>query len=324
MAIARCSMSKKRRSGGSKGYLSTAAIVIVFLFILFLIYRSAAGGAYSDIPSPTRTPFVSATSQSGPAMEAYILDVGQADSIFLRSPSGKTMLVDAGEAGTFDVLDAFLKAQGVKKLDVVVATHPHSDHIGAMYKVINAYEIGAFYMPDVSHTTSTFERMIDALEKNDVPVKRAVADGESYLPWSDETAVRILSPLKGVDYGDDLNAWSVVLRVSYESSSILLTGDTEKPAEALMLEAYGASVFRSTVLKSAHHGSRTSGSDAFLDAVAPKIAMISCETDNDYGHPHKETLSRYAKRGIEVYRTDLMGTLHLVFTANGVTVEKEK
>ncbi|HMM32182.1 MAG TPA: ComEC/Rec2 family competence protein [Clostridia bacterium] len=325
-------MSGKRRSPKSKGTLSAIVSVLVFLLFVFVIYQASSGGEsspVSSVPSPTQetaaSPGPSKALPTLGAMDMYIIDVGQGDSIFLRSPTGKTMLVDAGEAGEFETIDAFLKTLGVTKLDVVVATHPHSDHIGAMYKVIRAYEIGTFYMPDIAHTTSTFEKMLDALEEKDVSVKRAEASGETYLPWSNDVTVRILSPIEGNDAdADDLNDWSVVLHISFGNSSILLTGDAEKAAEARILETYPEEVLRATVLKAGHHGSSTSSSDAFLDAVNPEIAVISCGEGNDYGHPHAETLERYASRGMEVYRTDLGGTLHLIFTAQGVSVETEK
>ena len=322
-------MSGKRRSTKGKGQLTAALAVIVFLFVLFIIYRYTS----LDVPAsdffPTPTPIALASQQpihkQKGEMDVYMLDIGQGDCFFLRSPSGKTMLVDAGEAGEFDTIDAFLKSQGVTKLDVVVATHLHSDHIGAMYKVIRAYEIGTFYMPDVAHTSSTFEKMLDALKEQNITVKRAEASGETYLPWSSEITVRILSPLKDGIYDEEsLNDWSVVLHVSFDNSSILFTGDAEEPVEEQMLSAYDASVLRATVLKAPHHGSSTSGSEAFLDTVNPQIALISCELDNEYGHPHEETLKRYAARGIMAYRTDTSGTVHLTFSSDGVNVETQK
>jgi len=322
-------LAGKRRSANGKGHFTAVLAVIVFLFIVFAIYRISTAGVPASDFYPAPSPSVPASQQpkstQKDVMDVYMLDVGQGDCFFLRSPSGKTMLVDAGEAGEFDTIDAFLKSQSITKLDVVVATHPHSDHIGAMYKVINTYEIGAFYMPDVAHTSSTFEKMVDALEEQNVSVKRAEASGETYLPWSDEITVRILSPLKdGVYDEESLNDWSVVLHVSFGNSSILMTGDAEEPVEEQMLSAYDASVLSATVLKAPHHGSSTSGSEAFLDAVKPKIALISCELDNEYGHPHEETLKRYAARGITAYRTDKSGTIHLTFTPDGVNVQTEK
>lgn len=326
-------MHQKRRYASGNGLFTAILTVIVFLCIISALYRFSAGGLADGLPAATPPPsaFAQATAsqnpQSGAAetMDVFVLDVGQGDSVFLRSPSGKTMLVDAGEADEFGVIDAFLKAQGVTRLDVVVATHPHSDHIGAMYKVIKAYGVGNFYMPDVAHTTSGFEKMMNALEKNEVRVKRAQANGESYIPWSDEVTVRILSPIAGGDYDEsDLNSLSAVLHVSFAGSSILLTGDAEAPSEQQMLDAYDASVLRATVLKAGHHGSSASSADAFLDAVSPEIAVISCGLHNDYGHPHKETLKRFAARNMKVFRTDRMGTVHLLFTAEGVSVETQK
>lgn len=328
----------------------TAAICCVLAFLLALAFylhdpegfaqalRIAAEAAYSEAtPQPGATPSLEAAAatpmpspspasipgQTEGTLEIYVLDVGQGDSIFLRSPKGKTMLVDTGEAQYFSVIDDFLQEQGVEKLDVVVATHPHSDHIGGMYKVLDAYPVRKFYLPAVTHTTSTFEKMLSSLEAQNVTPKIAYASRNAKIAWGDSSVTaRILSPFEGVEY--DMNNWSVVLNVHYGETSILLTGDAETYAESVMLANLSKDELAATVLKLGHHGSSTSTSEAFLSAVSPKIAVVSVGKDNDYGHPNEETLALLEQRGITLYRTDEQGMIKIVLDGTRATVTVEK
>ena len=144
------------------------------------------------------------------------------------------MLIDAAESQYYPVIEEFLQEQGVERLDVVVASHPHSDHIGAMAKVIQNFEIGAFYLPDKPHTTATYERMIQALEDKEVAVYPAAGSKDAAIAWDPLVTVSILSPVEGVSY-DDLNNVSAVSRVSYGDTSILFPGDAEDEAQEIML-----------------------------------------------------------------------------------------
>jgi len=277
--------------------------------------ESTQPGKPAASPSP-------AGAQTG-ALSVYVLDVGQGDSIFLKSPSGKTMLVDAAESDEYKTIDAFLKKQQVKKLDVVIATHPHADHIGSMRSVVSHYPVGVYYMTDAVNNTASYENLIDTLKSRKITVKQAIGGADSYIAWDDAAEVRILSPLPGKTY-DDLNNTSIVCRVRFGDTSILLTGDAESIAERDMLETLPAELLRATVLKAGHHGSNSSSSPDFLDAVSPKAAVISCGLDNAYGHPHEETLESLAQRDIRVYRTDQDGTVHITLDGKGYTVETEK
>lgn len=184
------------------------------------------------------------------------------------------MLVDAGTPDSFESIQNVLSEEGVTKLDVVVMTHPHSDHMGSMKRVIDNYNIGTFYMPDAVNTTSSFDRMLSALEKKKVKTKVIWGSAKTTINWDGDVEVRVLSPIKGADYQDNLNDMSVVIKVTYGETSLLLTGDAESYAEELMI-ASEKELLQADVLKIGHHGSSTSSSQAFLDAVQPKAVVIS-------------------------------------------------
>lgn len=287
-------------------------------------FLGTPGPSPSPPPPPRPTPdFPTGEILQKSGMHAYILDVGQGCCVFLRSPGGQTMLVDTGESSAYPVLEAFLKEQGVTRLDVVVASHPHSDHIGSMPKIIRNFEVGAFYMPDKPHTTALYEAMLTALEARSVQTIAAYGGKDSEIPWDPLVKVSILSPIKGINY-EDMNNLSVVLRVAYEDTSILLPGDAEAFAEETMLAKLPRGVFSSSVLYLGHHGSATSTTDAFLQAVNPSLAIASAGAGNSFGHPSGEVLEKLERRGIPCFRTDESGTIHLLLNGKKVQAETEK
>lgn len=282
----------------------------------------------SPLPSPSPASDPSPNFQAGEilqksGMHAYILDVGQGSCAFLRSPGGYTMLIDTGESSYYAVVKSFLQEQRVDRLDVVVATHPHSDHIGSMAKIIQDFEVGAFYMPDKPHTTAPYESMLSALEKKHVQAVAAYGGKDARIPWDPLATVDILSPIKGVAY-EDLNNVSVVLRIAYGETSILLPADAELFAEETMLAKLPRSSFPSSVLCLGHHGSANATSDAFLQAVDPSLAIASAGAGNDFGHPSGEVLEKLSRRGIPCFRTDENGTVHLLLNGQKVQVETER
>lgn len=325
--------SRKKRGRKSTSLIQVFFTVLVLAAVLFFAYIALGdpsklfGSSQATAPAGSPTPAASPMSEAEGAgiLELYVLDVGQGDSLFLRSPSGKTMLIDAGESKNFNTINAFLQEQGVEKLDLVIATHPHADHIGAMAEIIRKYEIGLFCMPEYAHTTKTFENMLDALLDTDTPVFYAWADAESYLAWDEAVSVRLLSPIKAeANAYRDINDYSVIVRICYGTDTMLLTGDAEAAAEALMLAHYSNAELQAEVLKFGHHGSSTSSSTAFLEAVAPETVLISCGENNSYGHPHAVSLDKIAQYGYVAYRTDLMGTIKISFSGHGYRVSTEK
>ncbi len=242
-------------------------------------------------------------------MKVHFLDVGQGDSILIQFPDGRNMLVDAGGNDDASTVVSYLKKTGVKRLDYLIGTHPHEDHIGSLDTVINSFQIGEVFMPKVTHTTRTFLDVLEAIDRKGLQIRPAKA-GVSIME-DGLLAARILAPC-GEDY-DDLNDYSAVIMLTCGEVSFLLTGDAEALSEKEIL-ASGASV-KAGVLKVGHHGSNSSTSAAFLKAVGPRYAVISVGADNDYSHPHQVILDRLKKQDVEVIRTDKQGTV--VFTTDG-------
>jgi competence protein ComEC len=236
-------------------------------------------------------------------LSVHFIDVGQADSILVHTPSDNNMLIDAGNNADADTVKSYLSRQGVKRLDVLVGTHPHEDHIGGMDVVIRQYPIGKVYMPKKTTNTRTFEDVLNAIKAKGLKITSPVSG--STIALDPAVKIEILAP-KSASY-KDLNNYSIVLKVTYGKTSFLLTGDAEKESEKEML-AKGYNL-KADVLKVGHHGSNSSTSAAFLKAVSPKFAVICVGQGNDYGHPKQEILNRLERAGVKVFRTDRDGTV---------------
>ncbi len=238
-------------------------------------------------------------------MKVHYIDVGQGDSELIQV-NGKNILIDAG-CNDNKALN-YLKSIGVSRLDYVLATHPHEDHIGGMTSIINNFEIGEFYAPKVTHTTRTFENMVKALQNKGLKIT-APNVGETLTIGN--ATLQFLAP-NSATY-QDMNNYSIVCKLKYGNTSYLFTGDAESLSEGEILAKQLD--ISANVLKLGHHGSHSSTSQAFLDKVNPRYAIVSCGKDNDYGHPHQETTDKLNKKGIEMLRTDVSGTI--VSTSNG-------
>lgn len=247
----------------------------------------------------------------------HFIDVGQADCIFIQLADGKTILIDGGNKDDAAVIDNYLQSLKVEKIDYLIATHPHEDHIGSLPFIIKNYDIGAVYMPKVTANTKIFEDLLNAIKAKGLKINTAAAGVK--LIDSQDTKLSLLAP-NGTQY-DEANEYSAVAKLVYKNTSFLFTGDAEAVSEKEMLKA-GYDV-KADLLKVGHHGGRTSTNIDFLRRVAPKYAVISVGKDNDYGHPHKETLDRLQQFGIQVFRTDELGTIVVTSDGSKISIDKK-
>ena len=231
----------------------------------------------------------------------HFLDVGQGSCTLITSDYGN-ILFDSGENDYNKYVKEYLQNLKINKIDYLIASHPHSDHIGCMYYIVNNFEIGKFYMPEVDEsdipTSACYERLLESLDKKNVDSSYMKKGDTFQLGEIKCTALAPVEIIKG-----NLNSMSIILKVEYKDVSVLLTGDAETDEEKTVLNS--KSDLSADVLAVAHHGSRTSSSMSFLKAVSPQIAVISCGENNKYSHPHSETLDKLNKLGIKVYRTDI-------------------
>jgi competence protein ComEC len=224
------------------------------------------------------------------------------------------MLVDGGKPEEGENISEFLRNQGVKQLAVVVGTHPHSDHIGGLAQIINNFPVEKVYLPRVNHNTTTFEALLKAIKGKNLKISTARKGVEIPL---EGIQARFIAPV-GEDY-EDLNNYSAVIRIDYGDISFILTGDAEEFSEKEMLAS--GEKLKADVLKAGHHGSSGSTCPAFLKAVSPPYAVIMCGADNDYGHPHRETLAALEAAGVKVYRTDLHGTIIMKSDGHNINID---
>lgn len=246
-------------------------------------------------------------------LQVWYIDVGQGDSQLVRVPhEGQffDILIDTGEYQYADGLVDFLHELNIFKIDVVINTHPHADHMGGMATIINTFDIGKFYMPhfpeELTPNTVSYEKMLDALENKNLKINDLKKGDKVKLAGQAE--IEVLSPSKNAEF-DGLNDYSAVMKLKYDEKSFLFTGDIEKAAENALLEDRES--LKSDVLSVPHHGSSSSSIAEFLDAVSPQYAIISCGKDNKHNHPNEDVVNRLDERKILTYRTDEDHTLLL-------------
>lgn len=254
-------------------------------------------------------------------LKVHFIDVGQGDATLIQQinqDNTYNMLIDAGNNGDGGYLVEYLKDQGVKTLDYIIGTHPHSDHIGGLDDVIKGFQVGAIIMPKVIANTRTFEEVMEAVSDKGLSITSPVP-GTSY-PLG-EAEFTILAP-NSDDYAS-LNDYSIANRIVFGSNSFIFTGDAEALSEEEILNNFNKRDLASDVFKLAHHGSSTSNTEDFLEAINPSYGIISCGQDNSYGHPHREIMAQLKARNILVFRTDLHGTIVINSDGKDISIETE-
>ncbi len=245
--------------------------------------------------------------------EVCFIDVGQGDCTLI-SACGKNILIDSGGEDAYGKVSQFLSARGAERLDLLIMTHPHSDHMGSMYRIAESFAVGGFMMPETGGLTPSlpqYGRLTEALEKRGVPV--SFARPGTFVELGKDCRLEIIAPVG--DY-EDMNNYSIVMRFVYGSVRFLLTGDIESEAEKDIL-ASGADI-GADVIKVPHHGSGSSALKRFIQTVSPSYAVFSAGEGNEHGHPHENVVDLYRKCGAVIYRTDRNGTVF--FTTDGVTL----
>lgn len=267
----------------------------------------------------TRTITITSSRTNSKDMSVHFINVGQGDAILIQTPNGKVMLIDGGPRSAGEKVVSYLKKAGVSSIDILVATHPHEDHIGGLIDVLNAFTVKKIYDSGYPHTSKTYENYLTLIEEKNINFNKA--HGFNQINIDPAISVTILHPCTTMD---GINNNSVVLKVQYDNVGFMFTGDAESEAEAYFMEKTDDATLKSTVIKVGHHGSHTSTSRQFIDKVAPQIAIISVGAGNDYGHPNSDILQRIHNTGAQIYRTDLNGDIIICTNGNTYKVETNK
>ena len=298
-------------------------LIVVGLVIL----AGCAGGISGDQPAPE--PGGADNTSQPPAngtIEVHYINVGQSVSTLIIGPDGDTMLVDTGhynDDGEYVI--EYLQRHDITRIDHLVTSHADADHIGGNAALIEYYEtevdgIGAVYDPGVASSTQTYAEYLDAIEAHDVTLYET-REGDT-INFGD-VDVDVLGPPDPYLENEDRNENSIVLKLTHGQTSFMLSGDAEDDQEAYLVDEYGSEL-SSTILKAGHHGSASSSSGAFLDAVDPQAVVISSAYDSQYGHPHEEVLQRLSERSLPAYWTATHGNIVLTSDGQNVTVQTQR
>jgi competence protein ComEC len=288
-------------------------IRLYFLRALCLILLCLGGCAIqTPASSPEYRSPVEIKEDAQNKLSIHFIDVGQGSAILIKAPE-KTVLIDGGERGS--PVPAYLRERNIDTLDIVISTHPHSDHIGGLIEVLRQFRVLEVIDPAVPHTTKTYEDYLMMIKEKNIRFTVGKA-GLSYDLGGD-VLMKSLHPHK--PEATHLNDASIVVQVVFGEVRFILTGDAEAPSEREILKRHGN--LKSTILQAGHHGSRTSSTPEFIARVQPEVAVIMCGRENRYGHPHIETLETLKRFGVKVYRTDQQGTIVVHSDGYGYEIE---
>ena len=289
--------------------LLTACLALVLTFLCSCSDKPVVNSSSVLTDSPTSATVLA--SGLDDEISVTVLDVGQGGSIFVELPDEECMLIDAGESEYGNSVTDYIRDNGYTKIDYLVATHPHADHIGGMREVVNSFDIGKVYMPKVAANTKTYENLLKAIDKKDLKVNTAKA-GVNILS-EDNLEIGIVAP-NGSGY-EDINNYSAVVKITYGDVKFLFMGDAETESENEIKADVSADF-----VKIGHHGSNTSSSEAFVRRVGAKYAAVSVAEENDYNHPVKEIINRWRDSGAKVMMTKDVGNIVAQSDGKNLTV----
>ena len=287
-------------------------ILIILLAFLIINNQDKIKNLFNQNNNQNQNDYINTNND---LLKVHYLDVGQGDSIFVELPNNETMLIDAAESYQSENIINYLKNLNYQKIDYVIGTHPHTDHIGGLKDIINTFEIGKIYMPKVISTTKTYESLLMAIKDKNLKINTAKA-GTSIID-TDTLKINILAPNNSTY--TELNNYSVVTKITYGTTKFLFMGDAEKLSENEIKENVTADV-----IKIGHHGSNTSSSIDFIKKVNAKYGIISVGLNNKYNLPKEETITNWKNSGTKIYLTSTNGTIRASSDGTNIKIESEK
>ena len=294
--------------------------LVMALLLAMTCFLAGCGGKQAE---KTVANSAAQGNEQAASMTVKMLNVGQGDAVLVQTRE-QTVLIDTSDLDEQEKLRAELKKAGIKRIDKLILTHPHADHIGGVEGVVlKDYEVGEVYDNGMPSKSKIYTRYMKLLKQKNIKRHGLVAGEE--LDFGDGVKFKVFAPAKEIvdkgsktTEGHDPNNESVVGKLIFGEFTMMFTGDAEKAEEEPIVKAYGGEL-QSKILKAGHHGSKTSSSADFLRAVAPEAALISCGAGNDYGHPHTQTMKKFHSMKLKIYETDKNGTITV--TTDGKTYD---
>ena len=287
-------------------------ILIILLAFLIINNQDKIKNLFNQNNNQNQNDYINTNND---LLKVHYLDVGQGDSIFIELPNNETILIDAAESYQSEKIINYLKNLNYQKIDYVIGTHPHTDHIGGLKDIINTFEIRKIYMPKVVSTTKTYENLLMTIKEKNLKINTAKA-GTSIID-TDALKINILAPNNST-YTEH-NNYSVVTKITYGTTKFLFMGDAEKLSENEIKENVTADV-----IKIGHHGSNTSSSINFIKKVNAKYGIISVGLNNKYNLPKEETITNWENSGTKIYLTSINGTIRASSDGTNIKIESEK